>query len=400
MERSIPQVGPPEGPPDLGSGATQTTTDGATSWGWIWPGAGLVALCLVLYLISQPSRGNPYLHFVLQAQSWLDGQTSIPTPGYQDVMPILGEAGQDTGRGIIPFPPLPAWVLLPFVAVWHMATNEQLLAVVFAAVDVGIAYWMLGHLPVRPAIRWLTALFLGLGSVLWYAAAIGSTWFWAHIVAVGCLLLAVGLALSVDRYAAEPRALAEAIPAVRNTGWRGGWRSVALLGALAICGELLFVLAGAGTPVAALAALGVAMSGLAAALAVTMAGRTGVLAAFRRSGTDRGRLDGSSHRRFTVGRGRRSCRCRPGRHPGRIPGRVAVDVQAPWQHGRPDPGRNLGGPVGTRDRPGRGGNFLRPGRNGPPYDPVRVSRSWSSWAAAGRGSGAASWPGPGPRCRS
>jgi hypothetical protein len=280
VERSIPQVGPPEGPPDLDSGAAQTTTDGATSWGWIWPGAGLVALCLVVYLISQPSRGNPYLHFVLQAQSWLDGQTSIPTPGYQDVMPILGEAGQDTGRGIIPFPPLPAWVLLPFVALWHMATNEQLLAVVFAAVDVGFAYWMLGHLPVRPAIRWLTALFLGLGSVLWYAAAIGSTWFWAHIVAVGCLLLAVGLALSVDRYAAEPRALAEAIPAVRNTGWRGGWRSVALLGALAICGELLFVLAGAGTPVAALAALGVAMSGLAAALAVTMAGRTGVLAAF------------------------------------------------------------------------------------------------------------------------
>ncbi|HEX7496512.1 MAG TPA: hypothetical protein VF349_07750 [Candidatus Limnocylindrales bacterium] len=237
-------------------------------------------LCLIVYFISQPNRTNPYLHFVLQAQSWLDGQTSIPTPGYQDVMPILDPAGQDTGRGIIPFPPLPAWVLLPFVAVWHVSTNEQLLATIFAAIDVGIAYWMLGQLPVRPAIRLSTSVFLGLGSVLWYAAAIGTTWFWAHIVALGCLLLSVGLALSVDRDAAEPRPMVDAIPAVRKLTWPGGWSSVALLGALGVSGELLVVLAGAGTPVGWLALLGVAMGALAAALALAVAGRRGVVAPF------------------------------------------------------------------------------------------------------------------------
>jgi hypothetical protein len=260
--------------------AADTTTADATDWGAILLGLGLVMLCLVVYYISQPNRSNPYLHFVLQAQSWLDGQTSIPTPGYQDVMPILDPAGQSTGRGIIPFPPFPAWVLLPFVAVWHLSTNEQLLATIFAAVDVGIAYWMLGKLPVRRSVRLSTSAFLGLGSVLWYAAAIGTTWFWAHIVALGCLLLSIGLALSVDRDAAEPGPPTDAIAAVRKIKWPGGWWSVVLLGALGISGELLVVLAGAGTPVAWLTVLGVAMCAPAAALAVVVAGRTGVLAPF------------------------------------------------------------------------------------------------------------------------
>jgi hypothetical protein len=280
LERSIPQAGSSDGSPYPTPNTDDTTTADAPDWGGIWFGLGLVILCLIVYFISQPNRTNPYLHFVLQAQSWLDGQTSIPTPGYQDVMPILDPAGQSTGRGIIPFPPLPALLLLPFVAIWHLSTNEQLMAAIFAAIDVGIAYWMLGFLPVRPAIRLLTSLFLGLGSVLWYAAAIGTTWFWAHIVAVGCLLLATGLALSVDRDAAQPRPMAEAIPAVRKTRWPGGWSSAALLCALGVSGELLFVLAGAGTPVAWLTILGLAMGALAAALAVVVSGRGGVLAPF------------------------------------------------------------------------------------------------------------------------
>ncbi|MGZ6272775.1 MAG: hypothetical protein ACXWM8_00565, partial [Candidatus Limnocylindrales bacterium] len=153
-------------------------------------------------------------------------------------------------------------------------------AAVFGAIDVGIAYWMLGYLPVRPSIRLLTSLFLGLGSVLWYAAAIGTTWFFAHIVAVGTLLLAIGLALSVDRDAAEPRSVAEALPAIRKTRWPGGWSAAALIFALGVSGEVLFVLAGAGTPVAWLTILGLAMGALGAELAVVVSGRGGVLAPF------------------------------------------------------------------------------------------------------------------------
>ena len=221
MERSIPQA---EGAQSSAAPETQEARRGPSN---VWWGVGLVALCMIVYAALQPNHANQYIHFILQAQSWLDGQTSIPIPGYQDVQPILDGAGQSTGQGIIPFPPLPAWVVLPFVSIWHLATNQQLLSAVFGAIDVGIAYWMLGYLPVSGPIRRLTALFLGLGTVLWYTSAIGTTWFWAHIVAVGCLLVSVGLALSADHDATEPRPIKDAATAVRRFAWPGGWRSIA-----------------------------------------------------------------------------------------------------------------------------------------------------------------------------
>ncbi len=250
------------------------------AWGPRLWGIGLVVACLVIYYLCQPNRSNPYLHFVLQAQAWLDGKTAIPLPQYQDVMPIYDAGGAPTGDGIIPFPPFPAWVLLPFVSVAHLATNQQLLAVIFSAIDVGIAYWMLGYLPVRHAVRVLTSLFLGLGTVLWYTAVIGSTWFWAHVVAVGCLLLSVGLALRADRDAAESVPLRQFVGRLGRFSWPGGWRSAVLLVALGAAGETLFLLAGANTPAAALTAVGVLFSLVAVTLAVVVAGRPGVVAPF------------------------------------------------------------------------------------------------------------------------
>ena len=92
--------------------AAATRWSGPAGRNRIWWGGGLFVLCLVVYYISQPNRNNVYLHFVLQAQSWLDGNTAIPMPQYQDVMPIYDSTGVPTGYGIIPFPPLPAWFLL------------------------------------------------------------------------------------------------------------------------------------------------------------------------------------------------------------------------------------------------------------------------------------------------
>jgi len=293
VERSITQAGGDDGAPTLKAGdpdyddlPTEESAEGAIAWlhragesRTLW-GALLVLLCLAAYYFIAPNRGNPYLHFVLQAQSWLEGKTAIPSPGYQDVMPVYDSTGAPTGYGIIPFPPLPAWVLLPFVSVWHLATDEHLLAMIFAAIDVGIAYWMLGLLPIRQGIRVLTTLFLGLGTVLWYAAAIGSTWFWAHIVAVGCLLLSVGLALSADLDATEPEPLRDVTTAIRRFRLPGGWVSAALLCALGAGGGLILTQAGAGAPATTLALLGVIVGVVAIALALAAAGRPGVLGPF------------------------------------------------------------------------------------------------------------------------
>ena len=44
-------------------------------------------------------------------------------------------------RALLPFPPLPALVLLPFVAIWGLAVNDQAIFIVLAGVDVALCWW-------------------------------------------------------------------------------------------------------------------------------------------------------------------------------------------------------------------------------------------------------------------
>jgi hypothetical protein len=180
-------------------------------------GLGLVLACLVLYQATRPAHQVIYNHFAWQAQAWLDGRLSIAYPVaasadgpgndyFNDVIPVVDADGLPTGRGLIPFPPLPAIVLLPFVAVLGLTVDQVLLAVVIGALDVAAAFWVLGLLGVRPALRFLLTLFVAAGAALWYAASIGSTWYFAHVIAVGLALGAVGLALGGASRGASPDA--------------------------------------------------------------------------------------------------------------------------------------------------------------------------------------------------
>ena len=88
-----------------------------------------------------------YDHFVWQAHAFLEGRAEIEWPvtsgpyqnGYfQDVLPLPG-----TGLAQLPFPPLPALVLLPFVAVFGLGTNGAVVAAVLGAVNVALCWLVL-----------------------------------------------------------------------------------------------------------------------------------------------------------------------------------------------------------------------------------------------------------------
>ena len=96
-------------------------------------GAALVAMALVVYTLSHPVRF--YDHFAWQASAFLEGQAAIrypvaataTSPGnafFQDVLPVASPDG--IPRALVPFPPLPAVVLLPFVAIWGLNADGQL----------------------------------------------------------------------------------------------------------------------------------------------------------------------------------------------------------------------------------------------------------------------------------
>ncbi|MFI5291247.1 MAG: hypothetical protein ACHQ02_00105 [Candidatus Limnocylindrales bacterium] len=189
-----------------------------------WLTIGFVVLGIVVYIVSNPSRQNFYNHFVWQADAFLQGRAWIPWPltdgqfqnGYfQDVFPI------GDGRGLLPFPPLPAIALLPFVAAFGLGTDAALVAAVLGGINLGLAHRMVRRLTSDALVAILAALFYGFGTVAWYAAMLGSTWFLAHVVASGFLLLAITGALDADRRSAREAAAVAAED--EGAGWRRAW---------------------------------------------------------------------------------------------------------------------------------------------------------------------------------
>jgi hypothetical protein len=177
----------------------------------------LALSALAVYLLSNPARHDFYDHFVWQAQAWLQGDVAIPFPYddgrfrndyFQDVLPL----DDRPGRALIPFPPLPAVVLLPFVAVFGLATNASLVATGIGALNVALCWRMLTRVTVRRDAAFLGTLFYGFGTVAWYAAMLGSTWFLAHVVASTFLFL--GIAAALDRE----------LEATDGRGSPGSWR--------------------------------------------------------------------------------------------------------------------------------------------------------------------------------
>ena len=139
-----------------------------------WSGWRSRPCCSLIYVVSNPSRTSYYNHFVWQAEAFLDGRAAIRYPVYdgpdgrgnnlfQDVVLTTGPNGETTGYALLPFPPLPAVVLMPFVAVWGLATDAQLVAALLGAVDVAIACWVLGRLPIGPRVRIATRCSSGSG---------------------------------------------------------------------------------------------------------------------------------------------------------------------------------------------------------------------------------------------
>ena len=166
-----------------------------------------IVVGLIVYVFSHPSRSGSYDHFVWQADAFLHGRVGIAWPvtdgpftnGYfQDVMPLPLVPGEPSSA-LLPFPPLPAILLLPFVAVFGLATDAQLVGAVLGAINVGLAWRLTRRLTDDRAVSVLATTFFGFGTVHWYAAMLSTTWFLAHVLATTLLLLSITLALDAER---------------------------------------------------------------------------------------------------------------------------------------------------------------------------------------------------------
>lgn len=160
---------------------------------------GLIAVCLVSFVLSlrgpigelHGGGGNLHAH---QARAFLSGHLDIDVPGFFD-------SSAYHGRTYDSFPPMPAVVMMPVVALVGIdRTSGPLLAAVLTLLNVVVGYRLARRLGLSPPDRiwWMVAMFLGTG--YWFAVVSSAgVWFFAHVVAFTALLLAVAEAWGKGR---------------------------------------------------------------------------------------------------------------------------------------------------------------------------------------------------------
>jgi hypothetical protein len=154
-------------------------------------GTLLVALvATAIYLVASSRDRQETDYFVRLADAFMHGRVYLTeAPSW------LNELIPKDGVWYVPYPPMPAILLVPFVAVFGTGFYQQVASGIFAGIGVGLAWLVLGRFALAMRVRLgLTAVF-GFGTVLWFVAEIGSAWYLSHVVAVMLSMAAVVLAL-------------------------------------------------------------------------------------------------------------------------------------------------------------------------------------------------------------
>ena len=236
-----------------GAGAPAAATRGARLGAFVERGLGSWRGLLVLYLAfagaylgasgDRLARHSQYNHYVYLADGWLHGRLALsgPPPNENDwakvdVLVLRDHRtvkGTYGGRGgpadrfyplrgkpetiapgdimsrsalrYVSFPPFPAVVMLPFVAIWRLAFNDVLFTALWAAANPLLLFLLLRELARRGLSRrkatddlWFTVLF-GVGSVYYFCSVVGEVWYTAHVITVSASIAFAWAALGAER---------------------------------------------------------------------------------------------------------------------------------------------------------------------------------------------------------
>jgi len=145
----------------------------------------------VVYYCSQPETANPFNYFEYLADAILHGRLNIEgAPFYFEELVRSGE------KSYAIYPPMPAVLLLPFVAIGGISMNQLFLSFLLGGLNVSLVYLTFRRLTDDVELPVWMAVLLGFGTIHWYTASIGSVWYLAQITSFSFLMLAVYFAVA------------------------------------------------------------------------------------------------------------------------------------------------------------------------------------------------------------
>jgi hypothetical protein len=129
-------------------------------------------------------------HFVYQADAFLRGQLHLAQRP-----PNLNDWVLEDGRWYVSFPPFPALLMMPFVAVSGLDFNDVAFTIPFAALNVALLYRFLRRIQELEGgsrTEWdhgVLALVFGFGTLAWSCSIRGEVWFTAEVIGVTLTLV-------------------------------------------------------------------------------------------------------------------------------------------------------------------------------------------------------------------
>src|SRR6185436_18948445 len=202
--------------------ATEPAGEAVLPWpamkSWLVPGTrrrrlllalGIYAACTPVYFAFAPldriTRHTIANHHVLLAECWLHGRLDLghPAPDYTG----NNDFASYQGRWYVSFPPFPAVLALPVVAVAGTAEKgrDGQLWLWLAGIGPAVLFLALeklrraGHSDRSERINLLLAGVFAFGTVYFFTAEQGTVWFAAHVVAVALSALYLLFAIDAER---------------------------------------------------------------------------------------------------------------------------------------------------------------------------------------------------------
>lgn len=156
------------------------------------PGRRRIVACAIflavwgLYWLSNVDVPDRYKHHVYVADAWLHGRLSMQgyPPYYHDWIQVGGKVHS-------PFAPTPAILLLPFVAVRGTDFNMTFFSMAVAGFNAMLCWLLLQRAGVDPRRSAIATLVFAFGTVNWFSAIVGTTWFLSQLCCELFLLLAL-----------------------------------------------------------------------------------------------------------------------------------------------------------------------------------------------------------------
>lgn len=156
----------------------------------------LFATAFLVYWATGEGHPTWYNYYVRLADAFLHGRLYLlDNPSWlNELIP------NPSGPGFyVVYPPLPAFIMTPLVALFGVTLNQTLVGLFFAAATVPLAFLVARDATQKTtetaAVKkttyiWFAVLF-GFGTIFWYLASIGSVWLIAQVIATFFMFLAL-----------------------------------------------------------------------------------------------------------------------------------------------------------------------------------------------------------------